>query len=362
VDFGVTEDQWASCVDPHPLPLGTPASAGDCVSFDFGAKRVRVTVPARAVPTVFSGILGASPPAATATSVATWGAFSQLCALCVVGSYNGGAQQLVVHGGDVAVGGNLTIGVGGALITDTGRTVSVGGLATVSGMMTTAPTHGSVPADPFAAQLGLLAAHPYAASSAIARMPSSTACWPGTYQDVSGCASFAPGVYVLTGVPLTRPSRPTITLKGGGTGVVFYVTCNTGSGSVPVRPAPCSSGFSEQPKIGFRAGTGSVVLGGNPAYGGLALAFDPSSDGSINTNQRFSGTGTLTVNGGIDGPKITLRNPAATNTGRLLVTSGRLVVGSVAYNLVPPVPPHPYVTVQAPPADPLPDGPVRLVP
>jgi hypothetical protein len=361
-DFGLSEEQWATCVDPHPLPAGAPPSPGDCVSFDFGTKRVRVTVPARGVPSVFAGILGTSPPAASATAVATWGALAQACALCVVGNYNGGAQQLEVHGGDVAIGGNLTVGAGAALVTDAGRTVSVGGTPTVVGAMTTAPTHGSVPTDPFAAQLGLLAAHPYAAASATAQTPATTSCQPGTYQDVSKCTSFAPGVYVLTGIPLPRPLRSTTTLKGSGTGVVFYVTCNTGWGSYPVRPAPCSSGLSEQPRIGFAAGTGSVVLGGHPDFGGLALAFDPSSGGSINTNQRFSGTGTLTVNGSIDGPKITLRDPLTAGAEQLVVNGGRLVVGSVAYSVNPAVPVHPYVIVNAPPAAPVPDGPVRLVP
>jgi hypothetical protein len=374
-DFGVREDQWAGCVDPQPLPTAPPP--GNCVSFDFTAKRVRVTLPARQVPSVFSAVLGASPPAATATSTATWGAFSQMCVLCVFGSYDGGAQQLEVHGGDVAVGGDLTVSYPATLATDPGRAVSVAGILNdVRGVGGTTPSRGVVPSDPFAAQLTALAVLPEAAPSAVAKpwpdhvdchaptyqdtSPCSAPCAPGTYQDVSMCTAFAPGVYVLTGVPLAAPNRWPVTLHAGGDGVVFYVTCSRGSWPFSVHPAACSQGTSLQPKIGFDAGTGSLTLRGNPAYGGLAMAFDPTSSPTSNTNQRFSGNGTLIVNGSIDGPGMTLRDPSPANAGRLLINGGRLVVGSVAYSTLPPVPPHPYVSVQAPPADPLPDGPVRL--
>jgi hypothetical protein len=362
-DFGVSEEQWTTCVDAEPLPPGTPASPGDCVSFDFAAKQVRVTLPARRVPSVFSGILGSSPPAASATSVATWGAFSQPCALCVVGSYDGGAQQLEVHGGDVAVGGDLTVAPGASLLTDPDRAVTVAGAIGDSSGLNATPARGGVPSDPFEAELAALAALPEAAPSALAKPwpDDASACSPGTYQDVSPCRSFAPGVYVLTGLPLPAPARSTITLRAPGEAVVFYVTCSSGSYRYQVHPAPCSRATTLEPRIGFDAGTGPLTLAGHPGYGGLALAFDPTAPSTSNTKQRFSGSGTLTVNGSIDGPSITLRDPSTASGGRLVVAGGRLVVGSVAYSGRPPVPAHPYVTVQAPPAEPLPDGPVRLV-
>ena len=377
-DFAVTEDQWASCVDPQPLPAGTAASPGNCVSFDFATKRVRVTLPARQVPSVFSGIFGSSPPAASATSIATWGAFSRTCVLCVLGSYDGGAQQLEVHGGDVAVGGDLTVPAGAKLVTDAGAAVTVAGhIGDASGLSAT-PVRGNLPTDPFASSLASLALLPGAAPSAAAKpwpdrvtcnpptyqdtSPCSAACSPGTYQDVSWCTSFAPGVYVLTGVPLAPPNRPTITLRAGGNGVVFYVTCSSGSWPFSVHPAPCSQGTSLQPRVNFDAGGGTITLAGHAGYAGLALAFDPSAPSSSNTNQRFSGAGTLKVSGSIDGPTIVLREPSPANAGRLVVAGGRLVVGQVAYTAVVPVPAHPYVNVQAPAAGLLPDGPVRLVP
>jgi hypothetical protein len=328
---------------------------------------------------VFSGVFGASPAAASATSVATWGAFSRGCVLCVLGSYDGGAQQLVVRDGDVAVGADLTVGPGASLLTDPGRAVTVGGSIGDSSGLSVTPGRGSVPFDPFATQLAALAALPQASPSAVAKPwpdratcnpptyqdvgSCSADCSPGTYQDVSLCTSFAPGVYVLTGVPLPVPARPTVTLHAGAAGAVFYVTCSSGSWPFSVHPAPCSSGTSLQPRIGFDADadTRTLTLGGHPDYGGLALAFDPTAPSSSNTNQRFSGVGTLVVNGSIDGPKVVLRDPSPANGSRLVVAGGRMVVGGVAYSGTPPAPAHPYVTVQAPAAGPLPDGPVRLV-
>jgi hypothetical protein len=360
-DFGVTEDQWADCRDAQPLP--TAPSPGNCVSFDFAAKRVRVTLPAKQIPSVFSGIIGSSPPAASATSVATWGGLSGGCVLCVVGSYDGGAQRLEVHGGDVAVGGDLRVAIGALLLTDPGRAVTVGGSIVDVGGLNATPGRGGVPADPFATQLAALAALPEAAPSALAKpRPDDTgACRPGTYQDVSPCRSFEPGVYVLTGVPVPAPGRPTITLRGGGGGVMFYVTCNSGSYPNQVHPAACSQRTSLQPRVNFDAHDGPITVAGHPGYGGLALAFDPTAPSSSNTNQRFSGRGTLTLRGSIDGPAVVLRDPSVPNSGRLVVDGGRVVLRAVLYAAPPPVPPHPYVTVLAPPPDPLPDGPVRLV-
>ena len=362
-DFGVTDEQWASCVDEHPLPAGTAPSAGNCVSFDLAAKQVRVTLPERSVPSVFAGVIGSTAPAASATSVASWGAFTEPCTLCVTGAYVGGAQQLEVHGGDVAVGGDLTVGAGAALTTDPGRAVTYGGRLTSGGRLTTTPIRGGVPTDPFAGHLAALGALASTSVVALPSPPGASAglpCTAGTYQDVSDCRSFLPGVYVLTGFALPAPFRSTVTLRGGGTGVVFYVTCTTPWAFQP-RPAPCSSGTTLQPRISFAAGTSGVTLGGNPAFGGLVLAFDPSP-GSSNTNQRFTGTGVLTLRGNVDGPRVVLRNPTSPSEGRVDVAGGRVVVGGVTYDGVVPVPAHPYLTVQAPAAEPLADGPVRLVP
>ena len=139
------------------------------------------------------------------------------------------------------------------------------------------------------------------------------------------------------------------------------MTCSSGSYPNQVHPAPCSQQTSLQPRINFDAGGGALALRGHPGYAGLALAFDPTTPPSSNTNQRFSGAGTLTVNGSIDGPAVVLRDPSPRELGAARRDRRTVVVGSVGYSAIPPVPAHPYVTVLAPPAEPLPDGPVRLL-
>src|SRR4051794_3385980 len=97
---------WAACVDDSPLPEGTTPTPGDCITFDYAVKQVRVTVPGRAVPSVFAGVFGASAPQASGTSTATWGDRISptigTCALCVRGTYSGGSARVFVTGGDAA--------------------------------------------------------------------------------------------------------------------------------------------------------------------------------------------------------------------------------------------------------------------
>ena len=355
-DAGVTDAEWAGCVDPHPLPAGTAPAPGNCVSIDPAAKLVRVTVPSRAVPTVFAGVLGSAPPAATATSTATWAAFSPPCALCVLGSYAGGAQRLEVHGGDVAVGGDLQLGAGAALVTDPGRVLTVAGATDLAGSTTTTPVPGPVPTETFATEFAALAALPAAAPTATAEpRPATGPCVPGTFQDVSTCTAFAPGVYVVTGRPAPSP-RLTVALRGGGDGVLLYLTCSDGTPAA-VHPAACGGAATQAPRLTVGAAAG-VRLRGNPGYDGLAVAVDPGSTSA----QRFAGSGSLVVEGSVAAPGAVLRNPPVTSPASLVVSGGRLVVGSVAYDTSVPVPPRALVTVTAPPPGGLPDGPVRLVP
>jgi hypothetical protein len=342
--LGVSADEWAACVDQHPLPAGTAPSAGNCVSFDLTARQVRVTLPARRVPGVFAGLLGATPPAVSATSVATWGPLPQPCALCVLGAYSGGAQQLVVRGGDAAVGGDLTLGATASLLLDPGRTLTVGGDVLGAGAVGLPAVPGPVPTDPLAPSLAALAALPAASPAARAQPSPSGACAPGTYVDVSGCTSFAAGVYVVTGQPAPA-GRSTVTLQGGGSGVVLYLTCSGNDpGTGEVHAAACATVSRRPPRLAVAAGAGGIRLEGHPGYGGLALAVDPG----VPAGQSFTGTGTLTVAGSVGAPATVLRNPVPGTSSQLVVTGGRLVVRRVAYDLTPAVPPHPYVVVEAP--------------
>ena len=357
--LGVRADEWATCVDQQPLPVGTLPSPGNCVSFDLATRQVRVTVPGRPVPGAFAGLLGATPPAVSASSVATWGPLPQPCALCVLGAYSGGAQQVVVRGGDAVVGGDLTLGSAASLLLDAGRTLTVGGAVLGAGATGLSVVRAPAPADPLAPSLAALAALPAASPSASAEPSPSGPCSPGTYVDVSGCTSLEAGVYVVTGAPAPA-ARTTVTLQGGGSGVVLYLTCSSnGPGAGEVHPASCASVSRPPPRLAIGAGPDGVRLEGHAGYGGLALAIDPGTF----AGQSFTGTGTgtLTVVGSVGAPAAVLRNPVPGTSGQLVVTGGRLVVGRVAYDLTPAVPPHPYVVVEAPALPVTAAGPVRLL-
>ena len=115
---------------------------------------------------MFSGIFGSTPPGGVGDVHRDLGRLRRrLRAVRRRGPTTAAPQQLEVHGGDVAVGGDLTVGTGAALLTDPRRIVTVGGhIGDVGGLRAT-PGRGSVPADPFATQLAALAALPEAAPS-----------------------------------------------------------------------------------------------------------------------------------------------------------------------------------------------------
>ena len=341
---------WASCLDQHPLPAGTAPTPGDCVSVDPATRQVRVTVPPRQVPSVFSGVLGTTPPSVSASATATWappvtapaGGSAPPCALCVVtfagasGLFAGGLDRTSVVGGDVAVGGAITIGTGGSLTADRDRQIVYGG-PTASGTISPAPVVGSAPADPLAPALAAVQA-----AAAAAPRGTSGACGPGVYADFSACTSFTGnGVYVLTGNPYLPFVQTGVTLKYGLSNAVIYVTCARLYVSPP-RPQTCSTpGSTVKPSL---LASGSQTIGGSAAFDGLALAFDPTAQAT----QRLANSGTLQVNGSVDGPATTFRDATSCN-GRLVV-NGRLVAGAVTLTRCTTQTGSPALTVNAPAA------------
>ena len=203
-----------------------------------------MTVPARTVPSVFSGVLGTAPPAASATSTATWGPPAPACALCIVtsagasGTFAGGIDQTQVAGGDVAVGGLLGVSAGGTLTGDPGRQITYG-LPPATGNVSPPPALGTAPDDPLASTLAAVQA-----AAAKAPQGNTGACAPGIYADFSDCTSFTGnGVYVLTGNPYLPFVSTTVTLKYPMTNSVIYVTCSRLFVSDP-QPQPCSAANS----------------------------------------------------------------------------------------------------------------------
>jgi hypothetical protein len=331
---------WTACVDPAPLPEGTAPSAGDCISFDYGLKQVRVTVPGQEVPNVFAGVLGSSAPDASATSTATWG--GKICVLCVTDAYTSGAQTVRVSGGDAGAGTMSATFPGRLLVTDDGVTFA-SSWTTKPGLISPLPVKGSV-TDYFAPALtSLRALVPYGQTS---RLGPSGPCSPGVYQTVSGCASFAPGTYYVTGNPT---STQQVSLNADATDVLLYFTCSaTNLGTVVA--APCPSG---RPPRFNGAGGASRALSA-PGGSGFALVFD---QGLARTEFLNSGQ-QLTITGDVYGPDVTLR-PGGSGSA---VVRGRIIVRDLIGN-----PNNLFfqtmLRVEAPanPSTGLTDGPVRLV-
>jgi Flp pilus assembly protein TadG len=336
---------WASCVDPAPLPAATVASPGDCISFDYALKQVRVTVPGRQVPSVFAGVLGSSPPEASGTSTASWGDKISpavgSCVLCVTDSYTSGAQTVRVSGGDA--------GAGTMIVTWPGRLVVTGGGATfaaswnsIGGNISPLPVKRAVQ-DYFAPALASLQGSvPYGQTS----NPGPTGgCAPGVYQTISGCTSFAAGTYYVTGNP---SSTQQVSLNADATDVLLFFTCSASSGATVVA-ARCPSG--RPPRFNGAGGAPHALRA--PGGSGFALVFDQGLARTefLNSSQQ------LTITGDVYGPDVTLGSGGPGSA----VVSGRVVVRGLSGNLS-----NFLVTmlrVDAPPVTStgLTDGPVRLV-
>ena len=351
---GEWDQAWATCVDPDPLP--SIAGPGSCISFDFTSKRVRVRVPRRTVPTIFSGVLGRGAPAASATTVATWGSDAPAaspCALCVLGNYGGGRKVVTVSGGDAAVGGSLSVSSGGGslAVTDGGRVTYGGGLST-AGSVSPPPVVGPAPSDPFASSLVAFRTMPNGQS--VYGQPSGTAvgsCQPGVYQDVSLCLSFAPGTYYVTGRPSGNSVQ--VSLNADASGVTLFLTCSATGGPTGVVARACPSGSLPR-FIGTVLGSHTLTAPGSGT--GLALVFDAG----LVRNERLNGNGQLTVNGDVYGPGVTLRDNAGASVA---VVNGRVVVQNVSFtSSANPGSTMLRITVPPPGAQLAADGPVRLVP
>jgi hypothetical protein len=336
---------WASCVDPSPLPAGTAASPGDCISFDYALRQVRVTVPGRAVPSVFAGVVGSSAPEASGTSTATWGDKISpavgSCVLCVTDAYVSGAQTVRVSGGDAGAG-TMSVTFPGRLVVTGGGVTFASSWTSRGGSISPLPVK-RVVQDYFAPGLtALQASVPYGQPSVANPVGD---CTSGVYQTISGCTSFAPGTYYVTGNPT---STQQVSLNHDATGVLLFFTCNASSGGTVVA-ARCPSG---RPPRFNGAGGASRTLSA-PGGSGFALVFDQGLARSefLNSNQQ------LTITGDVYGPNVTLGSGGSASA----VVRGRIIVQGLSGNLN-----NLFATmlrVDAPPLTSisLSDGPVRLV-
>lgn len=328
---------WNSCIAVDPLP--TSAIPGGCISYDMITKRVRVTVPERTVPTIFSGVLRSSPPAASATSTASWGSDPTIpCGLCVSGDYAGGRRRVEVDNGNVAIGDTLSFGGPG------------GSLTAPNGSVSTATTV----ADPFAASLATLRTQTPNGLSVygqVSTLPPDPACDPGIYQDISACTSFSAGTYFVTG---NGSGLTQVRLYGDASaGVLLYFTCSASSGFQVLAAACPATGGST-----FRGAGSAQALTAPNGGADLALVFDSGLTGP----QPFIGT-PLTINGSVYAPDATFTNPRSSRfTTR--VAGGSVMAKAVSVSSSNRGAGILVLTVDATPVNPQPvlDGPVRLVP
>ena len=101
--------------------------------------------------------------------------------------------------------------------------------------------------------------------------------------------------------------------------------------------------------------SGSQTISGSSTFGGLALAFDPTAQGT----QRLANGGTLRIDGSVDGPATTFRD--SSSCAGIVKINGRLVAGAVTLVRCTTTPGSPALTVTAPAVTAVPGG-VRLVP
>jgi hypothetical protein len=337
---------WSACLDSAPLPEGTAPSPGNCISFDYELKQVRVTVPGRQVPNVFAGVFGSSAPDASATSMATWGDKISpavgSCVLCVTDAYTSGAQTVRVSGGDAGAG-TMSVTWPGRLLVTGGGVTFASSWTRKAGIITPLPVKRSV-TDYFAPTLtSLRAIVPYGQASISG--PTGP-CSPGVYQTISGCASFAPGTYYVTGNPT---STQQVSLNADATDVLLFFTCSATNGGTIVA-APCPSG--RPPRFNGAGGAARALRA--PGGTGFALVFDQGLARTefLNSDQQ------LTITGDVYGPNVTL---GTGGTGSAVVR-GRIIIGKLSGNssnfffLT-------MLRVDAPPitSTGLTDGPVRLV-
>lgn len=281
------------------------------VAFDTSARTVRVTVVPRQSSSFFSGAIGRSAPEVGGRAAAAWGVPTSVdCVVCVLDYLSGQVGGISVAGGSLATRRmDFNNGQGQILVTGGG---TIGYSDTWNGNGTLSPTPQVIPAftDPWVA---IAPPPPYPGPA----VNGSGSCQPGNYQDVENCASFAPGIYIVTGdVQLTGQESLV------ADGVMFYLTCSQKVGN-DVYPKACASG--EDGADWDLAGKGKLRVTplANPAspWNGFSFVVDRENVGQ----QKWTGNGDFTVQG---------RVYAANTTGGLslrgngtMTLQGPLVLG-----------------------------------
>jgi Flp pilus assembly protein TadG len=313
-NFGVTAGEWSTCT--ATLQSGFSALTDtSCISYSPTAHAVRVVLPTRQVSTVFGTIYGVSRRTVAAAATAGFGGPpGSDCLLCVLGTIDGQTGSIEASGGDVAAKNIVNFNNNNGSITATGgqiRYVTWDG----SGKLNPAPSPVGAVVDPYAAVT------PPALGGTAITPARNTACTQGTYIDVSNCASFAPGLYVIVGNSGNE-------LQVDALGVTFYMTCSdtTGPRNNPVVTArACNPGEQGGSFGGSGNSRVTVKMSGSAAgtYRDMAVFVDRNNAAS----QRWTGNGELDVTGILYSPNNAGLDDTRGNGN--IVVNGRMVVGSI---------------------------------
>jgi Putative Flp pilus-assembly TadE/G-like len=306
-DQYVTADGWPSGVATFTV--------------DAASATVSVALTPEQSPQIFAAAIGANTPTVGASAQATWRNAPAPCALCVLGDLSAQNGQTVNSAGNILIRGGLSVAANGVVTSTTGI-VGVGGTITNNGTVTPPPVPITSITDPYAVTPPLPPGPPAPPLGSPAVAASGGLCRPGTYTDVTPCRAFAPGVYVITD---RNRFTGNITVTANG-GVLFYLTCSSGSGAATVS-APCPPG-AQGGSLEF-AGTvsASITALPDPAYRGLAIIYDRNNSAPLG----LVGGPNISIDGGVYAAAATLRN---NGTGPLTV-DGSMVVGGVDLRGVP---------------------------
>ncbi|HEU5004147.1 MAG TPA: pilus assembly protein TadG-related protein [Actinomycetota bacterium] len=301
---------WSGCTDAAALPYQPDAAHGNgCISADSSTSptRLRVRLPAMAVPTSFGRVLGvvSVPVAAAATArVIT----SPDCGLCVLSSTanpafraNGTALVQVTGAAlldnSTAADAASVIGYSSVVADEIGGPSAPDGFRTTgNGRYTPQPVQAPPVGDPLASLLQCPQAGAAVCPAVVdpdVNLTGSTSAsiTPGIYQNISvqGQASLtmAPGTYIIT---------HSMSFSGGGAltgnGVTLYFACSA-------YPAPCTAGQSGATfSITGNGATGITPPASGP-FQGLAIFADRNNatSSSLNGNGGTLLTGTVYTKG-----------------------------------------------------------------
>jgi Flp pilus assembly protein TadG len=289
---------------------------------DPAAGTITVTLAGQHSARFFAGVIGAGTPTVGASAQATWRDVPAPCSMCVLGDFSAQNGQTVNSAGSVLTRRDLNVSPGGTVRSSTGI-VGYGGTPNNTGTVAPSPpVHVTNVTDPYAASPQLPPGPPAPPLGSPVVTATTSACTPGTYDDVTACRTFAPGIYVITGQN-TFTGAYSVT----GTQVLLYFTCSTGSGADAVSAA-CPAEGAPGGSIAFAGDvTATITPSTDPTYRGLAIVYDRHDTSDLG----IVGGPDITISGSVYAASATLVN----NGNGLLTVGGTLVVGGVDLHGVP---------------------------